>query len=260
MAMESAEELFKRAAAGCKQAQWEINIRLDATKETTAKSESGLVELPLRKLGKPTCLPEIPRSMGLVEERLRDCFRDLVTGKRPWPLYLHGPAGVGKTRATLCLCDFVKGSAYATLAECCDAKMAKGIFSPWENGLFGHVTCLFVLDEIGMRLKTGDLEFSVITEIWEYRERHCAGVGIYVSNLTPKDLHKLYDDRIASRLLCGTIWRLDGEDRRMKRQHDGPAIVLPERRESNHGRVESDCEYYVPEEKNQAPAAGRDPG
>jgi hypothetical protein len=230
MAMESAEELFARAAAGCVEAQWEINTRLDATNATTPKSENGMVQLKLRKLGERKILHSIPRSMSLVNLGLVELFRKLATGKAPWPLYLHGPAGVGKTRAVLCLCDFVKYAAYATLAECCDIRMAHGP-EPWQGGLLGEVLDLFVLDEIGLRLKAGDLEFGIITDVWEHRERYGAGVGVYVSNLTPADLHKLYDDRVCSRLLCGTVFKLDGQDRRLQRKHDGPPVVLPERRE-----------------------------
>jgi hypothetical protein len=41
-------------------------------------------------------------------------------------------------------------------------------------------------------------------------------VAIYISNLEPEAIARVYDDRIASRLLCGTWYKLDGEDRRLK--------------------------------------------
>ena len=40
--------------------------------------------------------------------------------------------------------------------------------------------------------------------------------SIYISNLSPQQLHTAFDDRIASRLLCGTLHELDGNDRRFQ--------------------------------------------
>lgn len=239
--MEAADDLFKRAMAGCVEAQWEHNLHLDVTTETQCtKADNGLVEVPLRKLVERTILPNIPRSMSLVDKRLQDCFRGLVTGKQPWPLYLHGPAGVGKTRAVLALCDFIRGAVYTTLRECCDAKMSNG-HDVW-GGTFWETLPLFVLDEIGCRLKAGDLEYTCIIEAWEARERDAAGVAIYVSNLTPGDLNAMYDNRVASRLLCGTVFKLDGPDRRLQRKHEGPASRLPEKKRPLGG-IESDADY-----------------
>ena len=44
-------------------------------------------------------------------------------------------------------------------------------------------------------------------------------VLILASNLTPSEIASMFDDRIASRLTCGTVFRLAGRDRR----HQGGA-------------------------------------
>jgi DNA replication protein DnaC len=228
MAMESAEELFARAAAGCIEAQWEANLQRDATTATqSTRTDNGLVKVPLKPLRERNIHRNVFRSMSLVDERLRECFRELVAGKRPWPLYLHGPAGTGKTRAILALCDFVADASYTTLQEACDTVMAGGQRA-WKAPLFGNVPALFAMDEIGTRFKVGDLEFSTILEAWEHRERRALGVAIWCSNLTPGDLNRTYDNRVASRLLSGTVFLLDGPDRRLQRKHEGEPNDLPQ--------------------------------
>ncbi len=157
----------------------------------------------------------MPRSIKLVDKALVEVFRSLTTAKARWPLFLFGPAGSGKTRACLALSDYVQGSRYLTVNEACDAEMGNG-FKVWE-GDWAEYPRLVVLDELGVRLKTGDLEYSTITEIFDSRERHGQGVAVYVSNLDPKDLAEVYDDRIASRVLSGTVFKLAGDDRRQKR-------------------------------------------
>jgi DNA replication protein DnaC len=190
-------------------AQWDVILE-----HTNPETDSGLVEIQLQKPGK-RLLEDVPRSMKLVAPAMVEVFRSLTTAKAPWPLYLFGPAGTGKTRACLALSDYVKGSRYLTVREACDAKMSDGD-EAWKGDWASNPT-LVVLDELGVRLKVGDLEYSVVTEIFDCRERHGKGVAIYVSNLAPKDLAKLYDDRIASRVLSGTVFKLDGKDRRQKR-------------------------------------------
>jgi hypothetical protein len=74
---------------------------------------------------------------------------------------------------------------------------------------------LVVLDEIGARQKVTDLHYSAVKEFADVRELDHSGVAIYISNLEPMQLANVYDDRIASRLLCGTWYKLDGKDRRM---------------------------------------------
>lgn len=162
----------------------------------------------------------MPRSLALVDHGLRNVFRELVAGREPWPLYLYGPAGTGKTRAALCLCDAVTKATYVTVEDLCNQVMGRswgglnfGDDDPalsWEEKLD-----LAVLDEIGCRQNVGDLHYNVVREFADDREFHHGSVAVYVSNLSPEQLAQVYDARIASRLLCGTWHHLDGQDRRL---------------------------------------------
>lgn len=154
---------------------------------------------------------EIPRRLDLVAPQLRSVFRRLVSGEAPWPLYLWGAVGTGKTLAALCLCDHVHESHYSRVRQLADDRMAQG------NRIDMAKTCvLAVLDEIGTTQKTGDLLYGVVEDFADYRARH-RHVAVYVSNLDVPRIAELFDDRIASRLTCGTVFELTGPDRRRER-------------------------------------------
>ncbi len=160
--------------------------------------------------------PDIYREMRFVDKGLVDVFRQLVLGEVPWPLYLYGPAGCGKTLAALALSDWmpVREAAYGTVSGICDAVMRKTDRTGWESFRNNE---LAILDELGERRNTGDLDYSTVKKVLDLRGNRPGRVGIYISNLTPEQMHKAYDDRVASRALCGTIFKLDGDDRRRER-------------------------------------------
>lgn len=170
----------------------------------------------LKKLGvtmKPVIRAEreIPRRLDLVAPQLRSIFRSLVSGERPWPLYLWGQVGTGKTLAALCLCDHVEGSYYRTVSALATNRMARGD----DMDHVGAVE-LAVLDEIGGRGAGGELIPGVVQDFADYRARQ-SHVAVYVSNLDVPQIAALFDDRIASRLSCGTVFELTGPDRRRER-------------------------------------------
>jgi DNA replication protein DnaC len=158
--------------------------------------------------------PWLPRSLQLVEPNLLAIFDELTRGVRPWPLYLHGPSGTGKTSAVHALCDVTAtaslwdAEAMATFVMNRDAGEVDEEFRHIGN----HE--LSVLDEIGARRKAGDLAYSVLKRFADVREQRAGRVAVFVSNLKPQAIVKLFDDRIASRLLCGTIYEMESEDRR----------------------------------------------
>jgi chromosomal replication initiation ATPase DnaA len=173
--------------------------------------------LPLRPKPERRLLTGVARSMGRVDDGLVAMFRSLVAGKAPWPLYLHGLVGTGKTRAALCLCDFADSAVYFTVDSLADMVMAKSAAdaeTQWEKI---RTKALVVLDEIGEREAVGDLQATTFKKFLDSREWHAGRVAVYVSNLSPDDLPKLYDDRIISRLLSGTVHELRGPDRRRER-------------------------------------------
>jgi DNA replication protein DnaC len=72
---------------------------------------------------------------------------------------------------------------------------------------------LVVLDELCGRSKETELEYQAVKRLAGLRDLKPA---IYVSNLPPEALRDTYDERIYSRLACGTVFKLDGKDRRFK--------------------------------------------
>jgi len=63
--------------------------------------------VPTLREGRRRYLPTLERRIDLIAPDLRRTVRQLLTGEVPWPLFLYGAPGVGKTRAVLELagCD-----------------------------------------------------------------------------------------------------------------------------------------------------------
>jgi DNA replication protein DnaC len=152
--------------------------------------------------------------LDLVDSGLRAVFRRLVTAEAPWPLFLYGDVGTGKTAAALCLCDHVENSYYRTVRALADNRMSKGD----DLSHIGTVR-LAVLDEIGAREKVGDLFYDVVKDFLEARERH-HHVAVYISNLDVQTVASLFDDRVADRLACGTVFQLSGVSRRRSAERE----------------------------------------
>lgn len=151
----------------------------------------------------------------------RTTFNDLVMGKVPWPLYLHGLAGRGKTCAGLCLIDRTCGEWWDLPALCDTLNQAQyqsyfndagyreypsTIWTNWRDARVGF------LDEVGTRSKVTDTHYDVLRRALDAREGKPA---VYMSNLALAEIASVYDDRIASRLASGTVLELTGEDRRL---------------------------------------------
>ena len=190
--------------------------RLQATPLVAASAErlqSACVIVPRRRDDTYFCREQVARSYDSVADDLQDCFDRLVTGRLPWPLYLHGVVGSGKTRAVLALCDQREFARLWTLHAVTRKMFAKD--SPWEGvwRLPGGPR-LAVLDEIGMHIETKDWEYDALLLFSEWREDTPV---IYVSNHPREVILTKYDERIQSRLGCGTVFELPGPDRRLRR-------------------------------------------
>lgn len=171
--------------------------------------EVGRQMLAVTKEPNVRAIKEIPRRLDLVAPELRRVFRGLVSGELRWPLYLHGLVGTGKTLAALCLHDHVPGARYVTVEKLADAVVAQND-REWTRLRENR---LVVLDELGARQRDTDLHYTAIQRLADIRELRNR-VAVYVSNLSIVELAALYDDRIASRLSCGTRFELKGADRR----------------------------------------------
>ena len=171
-------------------------------------------------------LPLIVRSLALVDCEVRATMRAVVAGEKPWPLFMTGQAGVGKTCAALCLLDLVQYGEYFTVADLCE-KLTNAAFGrlEWSQGGRGGIMTatmfrrcylagpeLLVLDELGLRDSVSDAHYETVYRTIELR---LGKPFIVISNHGLDQLGKIYDDRTASRLVAGTVIEIGGEDRRL---------------------------------------------
>lgn len=170
-------------------------------------------------------------------------LRGLVAGERPWPLYLYGTPGGGKTSAALALLDAVGPEAprgtwpevvsdwYAGFVETRHLTALRigadqGRYQWSRDGQAGDVTWdalrrglarapLFVLDEIGVGREASDFRLDLLLDVLGARCDDPVRPFVVTSNRTPADIERrVYDGRVADRILCGTVFRLDGPSRR----------------------------------------------
>ncbi len=187
---------------------------------------SGLAVLPLNdnRAQKQSNLPSVERVVSEIPPSLLGTLKELVSGNSPWPLFLSGPAGVGKTCAALCLLDLAGGE-YHTVSGLCDllirAQQGRlewhyqgrgGIV--WPERLWAAIAAapLVVLDEIGTREKVSDAHYEAVRTAIDKRHGR---PFVAISNFDLSHLARLYDDRVFSRLAAGTVVELDGADRRL---------------------------------------------
>jgi DNA replication protein DnaC len=169
-----------------------------------------------------------PREIGNIPTPVRAAIRQVVTGSSPWPLFLHGPAGVGKTCAALCLFERVPGGLYYSASEFATylADAGMGRLSSGEPGrartLWPHAIWeralrapLFILDELGCRDQVSDHAFEVTKRVLDVR---LGKPVVAISNHNLEGVARLYDDRVASRLAAGTVVEVLGDDLRLVRQ------------------------------------------
>ncbi len=168
----------------------------------------------------------------LVSQEFKDAFMKVVNEKT-WPLYIFGEAGRGKT--------FSAAAIYRRWPDSTGTKPRWIDFQPWlrlvmtarrdgtvwqyhpatktssettENGLMLQIANASVvfLDDCGIR-SDSDAQQSAFLEILNIRKGHPL---IITGNHEPKVLHKVFDSRIASRLMSGTMFKVSGPDRRMQ--------------------------------------------
>jgi DNA replication protein DnaC len=169
--------------------------------------------------------PDVRRTLAEVNPDLRAPLRQCVCGELPWPLFLFGAAGVGKTCAGLCLLDHA-GGGYWKLAVLCQylIDVGKGLIAWQREGRSGTVSRpgvwkaiaavpLLVLDEIGSRERVSDHHYETLQEVLDRRRGKPL---VSISNLTLEGVARLYDDRIVSRLACGTVVNVVDRDRRIE--------------------------------------------
>jgi DNA replication protein DnaC len=179
-------------------------------------------------------LRQPPDSVGPVDwdEVAPDFRRELsqAMNANRWPIYLFGGAGRGKSCAAACIyCRapgrplWVETNWYiGKITRCrmgCPDEVSSITSSSTESepSLVGKVrnASLVVFDDVGIRIPT-EAAFEILFELVSVRK---GKPTIYTSNLGGGALADLFDDRIASRLLSGTVIEVHGKDRRLKGTH-----------------------------------------
>lgn len=135
-----------------------------------------------------------------------------VAGTVARPLYLFGDTGTGKTLGALALCDIIETAAYWEADRFSSFVMYRSDELDSELHRLSEKE-LLVIDEIGTRTKATDLGCGALKMLLDVREQN-GGATIIIGNIRPEEIEGLYDARIASRVLCGSIFELNGEDRR----------------------------------------------
>lgn len=171
-------------------------------------------------------LPRLPHGIDGMNLGLRKLFRQLITGHEPWPLFLYGDTGSGKTCAALTLVDHY-GGWYTTVDELhglVQSARAGTLWWPHETGGKISVMGLWrawsevnvaVLDEVGLR-KLTEPAAETLKIALDKRE---FTPSVVISNFSVEELTKrgLCDARVAGRVACGTAYQLTG-DRRMEQR------------------------------------------
>lgn len=216
--------------------------------ESLARCAQGPVNTPtcattasLRLLIKPQpVLDATPREIGLIDPQLRAVLRQLIRGELPWPLFLTGAPGRGKSAAALCLADYVAGAVYfrftrllkafewarsesgvavrewrpsSTFCEETKFIQATRNMSDFEFWQYLKAAPLVVVDDLATRGGYTEPQYDQFYDLVEERKRRPL---VLVSNLSLADLGRVFDERIVSRIAAGTVFTLSGRDRRLE--------------------------------------------
>lgn len=154
-----------------------------------------------------------------------------MRGELRWPLFIWGRPGVGKSFASALLYqrwDARQRVAWwrltdfqARIAECrknghavamVEGRPIERTEEMWFR-ILGQQD-MVVFDDVGIREPT-DTGFEVLFMVAEHRRMKPT---VYTSNVAPAALQKVYDERVASRMLAGTVLEMTGADRRVAGQ------------------------------------------
>ena len=145
-----------------------------------------------------------------------------------WPIYLHGATGRGKTYAAAAVYVLWERSAMwedttQLIRKIMRCRSEGSIFErvgeqsvqKTEGSILEQVaeTSLVIFDDVGLRAPS-EAAYDAIYELVSSRK---GKPTIFTSNLSPEAIQKLYDARIASRMVSGTIIEMTGRDQRMSK-------------------------------------------
>lgn len=218
-------------------------VALSLQRASTTTLTRGIQKLAVRTEPKISARPDIVRRLAEVPQSLRSVIRKLVSGESPWPLYLWGDAGVGKTCTALVMLDHCGNDAFLRscsdpirpwLAGFIDVRSIAGIKINIDKGKYRwgdgdreevarwdrllkvvHRRPLVVFEEIGVGREAADFRLDSLLEVLDQRANDPVRPFVVTSNIQPSMVPDIYDDRIADRILCGTVHQMVGKSRRM---------------------------------------------
>lgn len=164
-----------------------------------------------------------------IKPSFRKALRDAIEGDS-WPIYVHGRPGTGKSCALALVYASWRETQHAywypleTFVGDVTACRRHGHVSKtidnqtfdrtegtlWRFANSGH---LWAIDDFGTR-DVSNAGFEIVFRLIDSRAWLPT---IITSNLSPTQISKLYDERIASRLRAGTVIEVTGDDRRKGR-------------------------------------------
>ena len=161
-------------------------------------------------------------------EAVRKVVRQAIELRR-YPIYLHGPAGVGKSSLMRLVFDAARASegVWAIWRRADEAlydlATSNGIDRASQKALLHKCGHLF-LDDLGTRQPSPQM-YSDLFDLLEARARRPLWV---TSNVSPEGLgHMGYDDRIYTRMLMGTVIEIQGDNQRVK---DGKRFLAKDKK------------------------------
>lgn len=180
-----------------------------------------------------------PRERERIPPDLLQSLKACADGEAPWPLAITGRPGCGKTCGALYLADRCMGSyRYGTFDELTERLRRCTMGEEYVHGLSAsrRMTVdsfwadiaernLIVVDEVGARDRVTDFAYNMLKGVLDKREGRPL---IVISNVTANAIAHLFDDRIASRLFCGTVCHVEGDDQRQRADSRPVELEPPE--------------------------------
>lgn len=201
--------------------------KIDITPAVSPSRRQPIVRYAETWLSEWSHAPECPGAdRDQIDEVLRNAIRSCAEGCTPWPLYVCGGPGRGKTFAgALAYRHF--GGWFGTIDDWCETMNAcrrgelyrsNGGFKVFEADLEREWKSfpLVVIDEIGVRDLTDAAHTRFMRMLSDREFKPLIALGNYTTGELLKNKAG-YDAPIASRLDAGTVLRLTGQDRRTKR-------------------------------------------
>ena len=170
-------------------------------------------------------------------DRLCKMLREGFTfdGKNPYPIFLWGPTGTGKSYcAALAYAQhptqamWYRANRFVQDIQTCRRNKSGTVSCPYQGpdpqyfgnrydrsetklwGMAARSDILWVIDELTLENKTASAA-DIMYDLMDARQKRPT---VVTCNKDIAGVAEVYDDRVASRISCGTHIHVDGDDRR----------------------------------------------